>query len=67
MRKSIFKGWICRTWTETSLNGWVSEFDRFDTEDEANKHGQAMMRLPFKDGELSREFEVYKDFEEVSA
>lgn len=43
MRKSIFKGWICRTWTETSLNGWLSEFDRFDTEDEA-RQGEANMR-----------------------
>lgn len=54
-------GWICRTWTETS-NGWISEFDRFDTEEQAREHGRIMMSMPFKDGELGRTFEVYKDF-----
>lgn len=61
MKKQVMIGWICRTWTETALNGWQSEFDRFDTEEEAISFGQFHNSL-IKDDELSREYEVYKDF-----
>lgn len=54
-------GWICRTWTETSLEGWTSEIERFDTEEEADEHGMKHLRGLLQD-ELSREFEVYKSF-----
>ena len=60
-KKQTQNGWICRTWIETSENGWTSEFDRFDTEEEAREHGYTHNRL-IKQDELSREFEVYKDF-----
>lgn len=59
-------GWICRTWTET-IHGWTSEFDRFDTEEEAREFGQIHNRMINADaGELAREYEVYKDFPYIS-
>jgi hypothetical protein len=54
-------GGICRTWIETSLEGWTSELERFDTEEEANEHGMKHNRGLLQD-ELSRESEVYKSF-----
>ena len=57
-------GWVLRCWTETSENGWTSYFERYATEAEATKHGMMHNRL-INTGELSREFEVYKDFVEV--
>ena len=53
-------GWICRTWIE-DVHGWKSSFDHFDTEEEARHHGQIHNSLLKRD-ELSREYEVYKDF-----
>lgn len=61
MKKQVFIGWICRCWTETSLEGWTSEFESFDTEEEAieyGKHHNAMLGRY----ELARDFEVYKNF-----
>lgn len=53
-------GWICRTWIETVGNGWTSEFDRFDTEEEAREFGyNHIKRIRLDD--VSREFEIYKD------
>lgn len=51
-------GWICRTWTETALNGWTSEFDRFDTEEEAYIFGEMHNNMIHED-ELDRTYEVY--------
>ena len=62
MTKSVFKGWICRAWTETINDGWVGKIYRVDTEQDAVKKGAEMMRKPFKDHELSREYEIYKDY-----
>lgn len=56
-------GWICRTWTNTVENGWTSEFDRFDTEQEAEEYGRIHNKLIKRD-ELAREYEIYKDFTE---
>ncbi len=53
--------WICRTWTETSLEGWTSEFESFGTEQEAIDHGRKHNK-GVKEDELSREFEIYKRF-----
>lgn len=53
--------WICRTWTETSLDGWTSEFESFETEQEAIDHGRNHNK-GIKEDELSREFEIYKRF-----
>lgn len=53
--------WICRTWTETSLDGWMSGFHRFETEEDANEFGQVHLDN-IHAGELSREYEVYYDF-----
>lgn len=50
--------WMCRTWIETTMNGWVSEFDRFETEEEAEKHGEIHMSL-IKHDEKARDYEVY--------
>lgn len=61
MKAQTQTGWICRTWTETSENGWTSQFDRFDTEEEAREFGYAHNRN-IGYSELAREFEVYKDF-----
>lgn len=63
MTRSVFKGWICRTWTELTGKGFIPDIKRFNTEQEADQHGRAMMRLPFKDNELSREYEVYADYD----
>lgn len=60
---SVFVGWICRVWTETTSKGFVYDIARFKTRDEAEAHGRAMMMLPFDYNELSREYEVYKDFD----
>lgn len=51
--------WICRTWTETSLNGWCSEFDIFETEEEANEFGRIHLKF-IRIEDLAREYEVYK-------
>lgn len=61
MKTQTFNGWICRTWRETSENGWTSQFDRFDTEEEAREFGQTFCRMINSD-ELSREYEIYKDY-----
>lgn len=63
MKACIFKGWICRQWIETE-HGWTSDFDRFETEEEAREHGQIFVSLVHA-SELAREYEVYKDFELV--
>lgn len=63
MTRSVFVGWICRVWTETISKGFIYDIARFNTEQEADQHGRAMMRLPFGYDELSREYEVYKDFD----
>lgn len=60
-KKQTQTGWICRTWIETSENGWTSEFEHFDTEEEAMKHGGVHVSL-MKNDELTREYEIYKDF-----
>lgn len=60
-KKQVFIGWVCRCWTETSLEGWTSEFETFDTEQEAIDCGINHNRMLGGD-ELSREFEVYKKF-----
>lgn len=57
---AILKGWICRTWIET-YSGWLSEFERFDTEEEANDFGISHNRN-IRCGELARDFEIYKDY-----
>lgn len=60
--RSIFKGWICRCWTETT-DGWQSKIYRLKTEDEANKRGMEFTRGDLLQHEISREFEVYKDYD----
>lgn len=62
MTRSVFRGWICRVWTETT-DGWQSKIYRVDTEDEANKKGKDMVNRPFMQHELLREYEVYKDYQ----
>lgn len=49
--------WICRAWTKEP-DGWVSEFDSFETEEEANEHGEIFMRV-MKDDGLEHDYEVY--------
>lgn len=49
--------WICRTWTETA-DGWTSEFDRFETKEEAVEFGEAHKRHLNSD-EKARDYEVY--------
>ena len=58
---STFIGWICRTMTETS-NGWKFKEYKFATEEEARECGFEHNR-GFDEGDLSRTFEVYKDYE----
>ena len=62
MTRSVFKGWICRVWTETT-DGWQSKIYHVNTEDDANAKGAEMMRRPLMQHELLREFEVYKDYD----
>ena len=59
--KQEFIGWICRCWTEKSGQGWTSSLERFGTEEEAREYGYSHNRL-FEEGDLTREFEVYKDY-----
>lgn len=51
--------YICRCWTETTLNGFTSYFEEFETEEEANEYGKTFVSL-IKSDELTREYEVYK-------
>ena len=51
--------WICRTWTETSRDGWTGNIAPFDTEKEAEEYGRAFLRNINRE-ELAREYEVYK-------
>lgn len=51
--------WICRAWTQTSLEGWTSEIERFETEEDANEFGQFHLEN-IHDDELAREYEVYR-------
>ena len=50
--------WICRMWTKTAINGWVSDFESFNTRDEAVKMGEMHNSLLKRD-ELERDYEVY--------
>lgn len=59
--KSKFIGWVCRTWIETYA-GWVSEFATFDTENEAIEHGRSHNNNICM-GELSRDYEIYKQYD----
>lgn len=61
--KSVFVGWICRNWIETT-EGWKFKINRFKTEEEALKCGYEHNN-GINGEELSREFEVYKDYELV--
>lgn len=58
-------GWICRCWTETSQNGWESDFATFPTREDAEEHGK-IHNKHIKSDELSREFEVYADWRECN-
>ena len=51
-------GYVCRQWTETSLDGWLSDKDWFATEEEAQEHGRIFVENIRRD-ELSREYEVF--------
>ena len=62
MMKSVFVGWICRVWTETVEEGFISDIVKFNTEQEADQYGRSAMRQPLGKDEVYREFEVYKDF-----
>lgn len=55
--------WVCRMWTETTENGWVSDFETFPSEAEAKEMGRIHLSLLGMD-ELSREYEVYMKEEE---
>lgn len=61
---SVFKGWICRVWTETT-DGFQSKIYRVDTEEAAIKIGMEKVNRPFMQHEISREFEVYKDYKQT--
>lgn len=52
--------WICRTWTQRP-DGFTSEFDRFETKEQAEEHGKIFVSLKLHH-EISRDFEVYEDF-----
>lgn len=54
--------YICRTWTRT-MDGWQSEFDRFDTEREAQEHGEMCVKHPKADA-IETKFEVVEDEDE---
>lgn len=54
-------GWICRTWMQTPENGWCSEFDRFDSREEAEEHGKWHVDN-INEEEMARDYEVYQDF-----
>lgn len=51
--------WICRTWIE-DINGFTSEFDRFETSADANDFGEYHVNNIRRD-EKSRFYEVYKE------
>lgn len=53
--------WICRTWTEASINGWTFKLDTFSTREEAEEHGARHIQ-GIRADELTREYEVYLDF-----
>lgn len=55
--------WVCRMWTETIKNGWISDFETFPSEEEANEMGRIHLSMLNK-YELSREYEVYMKEEE---
>ena len=46
-------------WTQTSQNGWTSDFETFQTREEAEAMGRTHNSLLERD-ELAREYEVYK-------
>lgn len=54
--------WICRSWKCSSSHEWTSEFDRFNTKEEAIEHGRMFVRL-MRYGETARDFEVYPEYE----
>lgn len=47
-------------WTKTAINGWVSDFESFNTRDEAVRMGEIHNSLLKRD-ELERDYEVYKE------
>lgn len=53
--------WVCRQWIEDKY-GWTSDFDRFETEAEAEMHGDCFLSL-IRNDEEAREYEVYKHIE----
>lgn len=52
--------WICRTWTcRNEVGGWFSEFDSFETLQEAEAFGELHMRL-MREDDLGRDYEIYR-------
>ena len=62
-RTFTFTGWILRKWTETSEHGWTAALDYYDTFEKALKGGQ-LHNKNLCINELSRDFEIYKNFKE---
>ena len=61
------ESWICRTWSKDRIQGWQSQFERFDTKEEAEAYGKMHVEM-FEEGfdELERDYEVYRnDIEEA--
>lgn len=61
---SRFIGWICRCWTETT-DGWQYKIYHLKTEAEAEERGKEFIRGSLMQHEISREYEIYKDYTEV--
>lgn len=50
--------WILREWINSPLDGWTSDFSRWDTKEEAEEQGKLLVRLKLID-----EYEVYESGE----
>lgn len=52
--------WICRKWSENKEKGWLSTFELFDTEEQAEEHGIEYVDRDPDEYEFSRHYEVYR-------
>ena len=51
--------WVCRCWKFVAGEGWTSEFEVFDTKEEAIQFGNLFMALTTFD-ECNRDFSIYR-------
>lgn len=55
--------WVCRAWTHTAIDGWLSVFASFDTEEEAIEYGEAHKKQKRRD-EIERDYEIMEATDE---